>query len=75
MDSDVVGRCLLIFGLAVALVGAALLLFARIPFIGRLPADISFQRDGFSFFFPIVTCIVLSVILTIAVNLFVRVLR
>jgi hypothetical protein len=66
---------LLIAGGLLALVGLAMLLFSRIPFLGQLPGDISFQRDGFSFFFPLVTFIVLSVILTILVNVAMRLLR
>ena len=51
------------------------LLLARVPFIGKLPGDISFQRDGFSFFFPVVACIILSIVLTIAINVAIRIFR
>jgi len=60
------GRLLLVAG--VVLVGAGALLFfgARLPFrLGRLPGDISYQGRHGSFYFPIVTCIVLSVALTL----------
>ena len=66
---------MLIAGGLLALVGLAMLLFSRIPFLGRLPGDISFQRDGFSFFFPVVTMIVLSVVLTVLVNVAIRLFR
>ena len=60
------GRMLLIVG--IVLVGAGLLLNfgAKLPFrLGRLPGDISYQGRHGSFYFPIVTCIVLSVALTL----------
>jgi hypothetical protein len=75
MDTDVIGRSLLVFGALIALVGVGVLVFSRIPFLGRLPGDISFERDGFSFFFPVVACLILSVVLTIAVNVAIRLFR
>jgi hypothetical protein len=75
VDSDAIGRTLLILGAAIAVIGFGVLLLARVPFVGKLPGDISFQRDGFSFFFPVVTCIILSVVLTIAVNVAIRIFR
>jgi hypothetical protein len=75
VDSDAIGRFLLIAGAAIAVIGAGVLLLSRVPFIGKLPGDISFQREGFSFFFPVVTCIILSVVLTIALNLAIRLFR
>lgn len=75
VDSEVIGRSLLILGAIIALLGLGVLLFSRMPFIGRLPGDISFQRDGFSFFFPLVTCILLSIVLTIVVNVAIRLFR
>lgn len=72
MDTDVIGRTLLIFGAAIALAGAALLLAPRIPFIGRLPGDISIERDGFSVFFPLATMLLISIVLTIVVNVVLR---
>jgi hypothetical protein len=72
VDSDLIGRSLLVLGLVIALIGMGVLVFSRIPFIGRLPGDISFERDGFSFFFPLVTCLLLSVILTVIINVAIR---
>jgi len=60
------GKLLLIFGGILVLVGAFLLTGARLPFrLGRLPGDISYQGKNGSFYFPIVTCILLSVALTL----------
>jgi DUF2905 family protein len=72
VDSDLIGRSLLVLGLVIALIGVGVLVFSRIPFIGRLPGDISFERDGFSFFFPLVTCVLLSIILTVIINVAIR---
>ncbi|HEV2489756.1 MAG TPA: DUF2905 domain-containing protein [Candidatus Acidoferrales bacterium] len=60
------GRGLLILGLVVAAVGAILLTGAKLPMrLGRLPGDIVHQGRHTTFYFPIVTCIVLSVALTL----------
>jgi len=64
------GRWLLLTGLLLAVVGAVLLLGARLPFrLGRLPGDIVIEGKRGSFYFPIVTCIVLSIVLTVALRL------
>jgi Protein of unknown function (DUF2905) len=69
------GRLLLIAGGAIVLLGLVLLLVGRVPFFGRLPGDISIQRGNTTFYFPIVTCLVLSVVLTVVVNLLLLLLR
>ena len=63
------GRVLVLVGLAIA--GLGLLMMLGLP-IGRLPGDISIRRGNFSFYFPIVTSIVLSVLLTLILALFRR---
>lgn len=68
------GKMLILMGLFVLLVGL-ILTFApklRIPLLGRLPGDIRIERDGFSFYFPIVTCILLSILLTLLLNVIAR---
>ncbi|MFZ0641021.1 MAG: DUF2905 domain-containing protein [Candidatus Acidiferrales bacterium] len=60
------GKGLLIFGLVIAAAGVFLLAGAKLPFrLGRLPGDISYHGRHTSFYFPIVTCIVISVALTL----------
>ena len=60
------GKTLLIFGLVIAATGAILLAGSKLPLrIGRLPGDISYHGRHGTFYFPIVTCIVLSVVLTL----------
>ena len=68
MDTSQIGRMLLFAAGALALLGVVLLLGDRIPFLGRLPGDIVHQRDGVTFFFPIATMLVLSLLLTLIVN-------
>jgi ABC-type tungstate transport system substrate-binding protein len=65
------GKLLLAAGIAVALVGAFLMVGGRLPF-GRLPGDISVQGQSGGFFFPIVSCIVISVVLTVVLNFIIR---
>ncbi len=61
-----VGKMLLFLGVLLAAVGAFLLLGLKLPFrLGRLPGDIIYQGRHSTFYFPVVTCIVLSVVLTL----------
>ena len=66
------GKLLIIFGVLVIVVGVVLLLFDRIPFLGKLPGDFSFKSGRTTVYLPLVTCIVISIILTIIFNLFGR---
>ncbi|TMA66034.1 MAG: DUF2905 domain-containing protein [Deltaproteobacteria bacterium] len=54
------------------LIGVLLVLAPRIPWLGRLPGDVLIRRGTFTFYFPLVTCLVVSVILTLILNLFWR---
>jgi len=60
--------------LGVVFIFLGLLLFAagKLPFLGRLPGDIYIKKGNFSFYFPLVTSIILSIILTILLNIFRR---
>ena len=61
-----VGRLLVIMGGIIALLGFLLMLGPKLPFrIGRLPLDFHYQRDNFSFYFPLGTSILVSVLLTL----------
>ena len=72
MDSTGLGKVILFTGLFITLCGAIILLAGKVPFLGRLPGDIHIQRPGFSFHFPIITCLLLSVLLTIILNIFMK---
>ena len=63
------GRFLIVLGAAAVLIGVLLVLAPRIPWLGRLPGDILIRRGTFTFYFPIVTCVVVSIILTLILNL------
>ena len=56
----------------VVIVGLFLALGLRIPFLGKLPGDISIDRGNVHFYFPIVTGLLLSLVLTVLLNLFFR---
>ena len=66
------GKSLVVIGLVVVLVGVVLMLAGRVPWLGRLPGDISVQRGNWSFYFPVVTSLVVSVLLTLLFWLFGR---
>ena len=59
------GRALIVLGVVIAVVGLVLVFFGRVPWIGRLPGDIHVQRGNWTFYFPLGTSILLSVILTL----------
>ena len=65
-----VGKFLVIIGIAIA--GAGLLLWSGFGrnWLGRLPGDIHFSRGNFSFYFPLATCLLISVVLTLILWLF-----
>ena len=60
-----VGRMLVVFGVLIALVGVALLLLGRVPWLGRLPGDIHIERGNWTFYFPLATSLLLSAVLTL----------
>ena len=66
------GKTLIVLGIILAVIGAAMWGLGGLPIIGRLPGDIYIRRGNFSFYFPLATCIVLSVILTLIMMLFRR---
>ena len=72
MDLGPFGKTLIIFGIILIVAGVVIAFSGRfIPF-GRLPGDIAVKRGNFSFFFPVISCVVLSILLTILLNLFFR---
>ena len=65
------GRIVLIIGVVLVVVGGLAALGVRLPF-GRLPGDIAIEGERGGFYFPIVTMIIVSVVLTVLFNLFLR---
>lgn len=60
-----IGRSLILFGIFLAFIGGVILLFAKVPGIGKLPGDILIQRKNFTFYFPWVTCLLISIVLSL----------
>jgi len=58
------GKILIILGILLIILGMILTLGPNIPWIGRLPGDIIIKKEQFSFYFPLTTCIIISIILT-----------
>jgi hypothetical protein len=69
------GRLLIIAGGLLLAGGVLLVLLGQIPFVGRLPGDIAIERERFSFFFPLASMLILSLILTILINIILRFFR
>lgn len=59
------GRMLIILGLIMVVMGLAFVFMDKIPWLGRLPGDISYEGKRVHFYFPLTTCIIISLILTL----------
>lgn len=70
------GKLLLGFGVVMVCLGLILLaagnFSGKVPWLGRLPGDIYIQRGNWSFYFPLVTCLIISIVLTLLFSLFGR---
>ena len=69
MAFESLGKLLVLIGVIFVAIGSLFFLFGRVPWIGRLPGDLIIKREGFTLYFPVVTMILLSIILTIIFNL------
>lgn len=67
-----IGKLLVIVGIVIALLGLALWSGVGAGWLGRLPGDIRIERGHSSFYFPIVTCIIVSIVLSVLVSIFRR---
>ena len=67
---DAIGRALVIAGVVILVIGLALMFADQVPFVGRLPGDITLRGDGWTVYAPIATSIVVSLVLTAALSLF-----
>ena len=67
-----IGRAIMVAGGALFLVGLLLVLTGRLPGLGNLPGDITIQRDNITIYMPCGTMIVISVVLTLVLNLISR---
>jgi hypothetical protein len=64
-DHSGFGWILLVLGLVLAGVGLIWILAPAIPWLGRLPGDIRIERQTYRFYFPLMTCLLLSVVLSL----------
>jgi len=69
-DLGPLGKMLILLGVFIILIGILLVIGEKIPWIGRLPGDIIIRKKNFTFYFPIVTSILISIILTLLFTLF-----
>jgi hypothetical protein len=72
MEIGALGRLLILMGVAIVVVGLVLVFADRIPGLGRLPGDLSFRIGNVRVFFPIVTMLIVSLLLTVVLNVVVR---
>ena len=66
------GKLLIAIGLALAAVGLLWTFAGKIPLLGKLPGDLRFERDNFSVYFPLGTCLLLSLLVSLLLWLFRR---
>jgi len=67
-----IGKALILLGAVLALIGVVLLVSGRFPWPGKLPGDILIERKNFTFYFPLATSILISILLTLLFWLFGR---
>ncbi len=65
-----IGKLLIFFGLILIIIGLIFSFAGKIPYIGKLPGDIYIKKGNFSFYFPITTCIIISIVLTLIFSIF-----
>lgn len=66
------GKTLIFFGLLLLIVGVILSLAGKLPWLGNLPGDLSIQRGRFTFYFPITTCLIVSLVVSLVLYFFRR---
>jgi hypothetical protein len=66
------GRSLIYIGIVLVILGLLFSLGGRIPWLGHLPGDIYVQRGRFTFYFPVTTCLLISIIMTLIFYFFRR---
>ena len=65
-----IGKMLILTGALIMGIGLLLYFSDKIPWVGKLPGDILIKKEKFTFYFPVVTCILLSLILTLLFSVF-----
>lgn len=65
-------KLIIISGVVMVLVGVVLFFAGKLPLAGKLPGDIFIKKDNFTFYFPIATCILLSIVFSIIMSVITR---
>ena len=65
-----IGKIIIFIGLLLVVIGFVWMVGNKLPFIGKLPGDIAIERKNYSFYFPVTTCIVISIVLSFIFWLF-----
>lgn len=64
-----IAKMIIILGIALVVLGVVLLLAQKLPFLGRLPGDIMIKKENFTFYFPLATSIIVSIIISLVLYL------
>lgn len=70
--SSELGKALIVAGILVVAIGLLLTFGGKLNFIGKLPGDLRIERENFSFFFPLGTCLLISLLLSLIIWIFRR---
>ena len=70
-----IGKIITIVGIILVVLGLIFVLGDRIPFLGKLPGDILIKKGSISFYFPVITFLLVSVVLTITINFILRFIK
>ncbi len=65
-----IGKIIIFIGLLLVVIGFIFMLGSKLPYIGKLPGDMAIERKNYSFYFPVTTCIIISIILSFILWLF-----
>ncbi|MCU0640662.1 MAG: DUF2905 domain-containing protein [Candidatus Margulisbacteria bacterium] len=69
MATEPLGRMLIYIGVVTVLIGGFFILVAKVPWFGKLPGDFVWRREGLTIYVPVVTMIVVSLVLTLLLNI------
>ena len=58
-------KIIIVIGIVLVLIGVAMLFIQKVPFLGKLPGDILIKKDNFTFYFPLATSIIISIIISL----------
>jgi uncharacterized membrane-anchored protein len=75
MPTSDVARVLIVVGIVALVAGLLLLLWPKAQMLGHLPGDLSFERNGVRVYIPIATTLIISLVLTIVVNVVLRLFK